>query len=448
MLDRLRKMILQISVEAEQRDRVSTMRRFFIGAGHLARKPSEFASQVKGIIETSKSHSAEIASWITPETLAAGEGGPFDACDLRHWLVLADKAGVPAIPAREILHLTEDEHGLLSGNVPLPSTPATRRLLASAAEVASELPIPESPDVETKGPIDCEALLDRLADAMDDIPEGWMVRSNRCGGSELKALAGVGIAADRAPEVRFGPDIEVGPGWVRIGNRRRVHVLDSRTLKAAAEGPGFLTFLARPWIEASRYLEAPDPHREGSPFAGKGVWPAEWRAFVENGQVIGVSSYYGWADTPCPEAARAALETRRLAQKIVDEAMTQKAWPRYPDLELVRNAPWISNNPDLQQKLDVDFGRETVSCTLDFLETKDGLVLLEGGPASSPIGGGHICAFAGTTGRPTIGKPMKTEGVAFRAMPHILIADPNTWEEGDTSGCIFDWSEVERLAQE
>src|SRR5690606_5906914 len=127
----------------------------------------------------------------------------------------------------------------------------------------------------------------------------------------------------------FGANLEIGPGWVRNGNRRRVNVSDKRTIKAAAEGPGFLIFLARPWVESSRYIEAPDPHREGSPFAGKGIWPAEWRAFVENGEVVGVASYYGWADQATPETARTALEVRALAQKIVDEARSQKAWPRY-----------------------------------------------------------------------------------------------------------------------
>src|SRR3546814_15197909 len=95
--------------------------------------------------------------------------------------------------------------------------------------------------------------------------------------------------------------------------------------------PGFLCFLARPWQECSRYIVGEDPHRHGSPFAGKGVWPAEWRAIVEAGVVVGVASYYGWCDEATPETARTALEVRALAQRIVDEAMAQPAWPRYAD---------------------------------------------------------------------------------------------------------------------
>lgn len=443
MFERLQKLVLQMTVQGEQKAQTSTLRKFFIGAGNLARKPQQFAQALSGLTTISDKHHAELSSWVAPEALANGEGGAFDACDLRHWLILADRAGVPYIPAREILTLNEEELSLLSGTIPIPSTPATRRLQAAIP------PVPPSNDqLINTAHIDREALSDRLFDAMDDVPEGWMVRSNRCGGSELKALAGVGITGDRAPEVRFGPNLEVGPGWVRNGNRRRVNTSDKRTVTAAAQGPGFLVFLARPWVESSRYLVAADPHREGSPFAGNGVWPAEWRAFVENGQVVGVASYYGWADTASPVAARSALEARRLAQKIVDQAIAQKAWPRYSDIELVRDAAWVKANPALDHQINVEFGRETISCTIDFLETKDGLVFLEAGPGASPVGGGHPCAFAGTFGKPSVGKILTTKGVAFRTRPDVLIADPQTWVEGDNSGFVFNWDEVEALAAE
>src|SRR5690606_32260660 len=130
------------------------------------------------------------------------------------------------------------ELSVLSGQVQIPNTPATRRLRQTAAGLSAELP-----PAEAAASPELEPLVDRLFDAMDDVPEGWMVRSNRCGGSELKALAGVGAIGERVPEVRFGANLEIGPGWVRNGNRRRVNVSDKRTIKAAAEGPGFLIFL-------------------------------------------------------------------------------------------------------------------------------------------------------------------------------------------------------------
>src|SRR3546814_8853609 len=78
------------------------------------------------------------------------------------------------------------------------------------------------------------------------------------------------------------------------------------------------------------------------------------------------------SDLATPETARTALEVRALAQRIVDEAMAQQAWPRYADIELARNADWIEEGSDLRQALDTQFARCTVSGTLDFIETDNG----------------------------------------------------------------------------
>src|SRR3546814_3911814 len=101
------------------------------------------------------------------------------------------------------------------------------------------------------------------------------------------------------------------------------------------------------------------------------------------------------SDLATPETARTALEVRALAQRIVDEAMAQQAWPRYADIELARNADWIEEGSDLRQALDTQFARCTVSGPLDFIDTDHGPMLLEAGPPVSPFGGGHPCAFAG-----------------------------------------------------
>src|SRR3546814_5033670 len=144
---------------------------------------------------------------------------------------------------------------------------------------------------------------------------------------------------------------------LRVGNRRRVHVSDARTVQAAAQGPGFLCFLARPWQECSRYIVGEDPHRHGSPFAGKGVWPAEWRAIVEAGVVVGVASYYGWCDEATPETARTALEVRALAQRIVDEDRATQARPPYADIKLDPPTDWIEEGSDLRPALDTHTAR-------------------------------------------------------------------------------------------
>ncbi|WP_212771731.1 glycoside hydrolase domain-containing protein [Acinetobacter sp. VT 511] len=61
-----------------------------------------------------------------------------------------------------------------------------------------------------------------------------MVRHIRSGSSLLKSFAGLGHAGKAAPEARLSSSLEVGPGWVRVGNRRRVDVGDRRTVQAYA----------------------------------------------------------------------------------------------------------------------------------------------------------------------------------------------------------------------
>ena len=55
-----------------------------------------------------------------------------------------------------------------------------------------------------------------------------MVRHVRAASGSLKAIAGAGAAGPQTPETRFGPDLEVGPGWIRQGNRRSVDAADRR----------------------------------------------------------------------------------------------------------------------------------------------------------------------------------------------------------------------------
>lgn len=443
MLHRLRQSLVLLAAAADRKAAVDLGRRAAVLGAKLLRNPSAIRQRLEGFEEIARLHEAETSLWVAPAEVA--QGGPFDACDLRCWLELARVAGVPAVPAREILSLEEHEMSALSGKVGLPDTAPARFARSRAGLLEGHLGGAEHPG----GPEpDMEELRERLYAAMDDVPEGWMVRYARCGSSELKTLAGAGAAGPQVPEVRFGPNLEVGPGWVRDGNRRRVHVSDARTVEAAAQGPGGrAVFLARPWAEAARYLVGEDPHRHGTAFAGKGAWPAEWRAFVERGRVVGVSFYYGWCGQAEPHDARVALEVRDLAQRVADAAVEARAWPRYMDVEFVRFSrnERLLSDPKVASALE-RFGRESVACTLDFIETRDGLVLLEGGPANTPFGGGHPCAFAGCGGQPRFGNSTEVEGVAFRTMPHVLLGDLSTWTEGEREGCILTWEEAEALA--
>jgi hypothetical protein len=452
MLQALQRVIISLSERSQVMERTTLVRKAVALAWRLVRSREGFAQGLAGLQATGERHEIECASWVSPETMLR-QGGPFDACDLRHWLALAAHAGVPAIPARTVLLLDDAEMNVASGQIAIPDNAVTRRIRqraqAYAADLLADAAIEAAPDREAC--VDPETLDERLHAAMDDVPEGWMVRYARCGGSNLKALAGFGAIGHAVPEVRFGPNLEVGPGWIRRGNRRKIVVSDTRTVESAAQGPGGPhAFLARPWVAAARYAVGEDPHRHGTQFAGKGSWPAEWRAFVENGQVVGVASYYGWCGSVSPENARVALAVRALAQKIADAAVALKAYPRFADIELLRSSghPGVENEPLIRDGLAL-FGRETVACTLDFIEVAGrGPMLLEGGPGNSPFGGGHPCAFAGVGGLPKTGNKTITQGVAFRLMPHVTLADVTTWIDGDHAGSILDWPAVEALAAE
>lgn len=446
----LQKLLVSLTAMSRERETVKLGRKAVaIGAKlfrRAGRNKEATAEQIAKFVRTAEIHEDETSNWVAPMEIAEGRGGPFDAADLRHWLLLAEMAGIKAVPAKEILHLDEEEINLLSGAVPIPDGIAARAMRQGAKEFLTAQGIdPDYLDQQKDKEIDTDELEERLFAAMDAVPEGWMVRSARCGSSQLKALAGAGAAGPEVPEVRFGPGLEIGPGWIRKGNRRRIDVADERTVMLAAQGPPTGTsFLARPWVSAARWFVGEDPHRHGTPFAGKGIWPAEWRAFVEHNKVVGVSTYYGWCGEASPENARIAMEVRDKAQAITNNAVGMGAWPRNMEVEFIR-ASKHAQDPKFARMLET-FGRETVSCTLDFIETEHGIMLLEGGPACTPFGGGHPCAFAGCGGQPRPGNPIDINGVAFRLMPHVSMADPNTWTEGDRTGCILTWEEVVELA--
>ncbi len=452
VLDKLRRATIALSERAQAHETGRLLRKGVLTAGAFARRPGEALRNLEGLARTMALHEAETGSWVLAEEIEAGRGGPFDACDLRHWLALARRAGVPAVEAREILALSEEEMSLASGPLTLPDTPVVRNVRRRLMEIPEVRQVSETmPPEEGEAERDDRqaALRERLAFAMDAVPEGWMVRYARCGGSNLKALAGMGMSGPRVPEVRFGPDLEIGPGWVRQGNRRSVHVADNRTVEAAAQGPGAPhAFLARPWVPAARWAVGEDPHRHGTPYAGKGAWPVEWRAFVEKGQVVGVASYYGWCGGTDPYDARMALKVRSRAQAVADEAVRQGAFPRYMDVEFVRSSgrPEVETDERVRDALAL-FGREDVGCTLDFVEVAGvGPILLEGGPGNTPFGGGHPCAFAGCGGPPVRGNKTLTQGVALRVMDHVSLAEPRTWTEGERAGRILTWEEAEALA--
>lgn len=403
---------------------------------------------VEGIASLEGAMSSMLQAHMTPDAIAGGGSGTFDVCDLRHWLAIAERAGVPAIPATEILTLHSDEVDTVLGPVPVPDhfMSAISRRLRKALGDAPPLPRDESE------PLDRAAIVEKIYAAGDRIAPGHVVRSAICGPESMKALAGTGTLSHADDAARFD-DIRVGCGWVSDRNRIRVDVTDKRLLDAQARGhEDTFRYLMRPWVEAARRNVGPDPHFAHSPMPRDGSWPAEWRVFVQNGRVIGVGNYYGWAGEVSPVAARGALAARDAAERMIAAMAEQEILPIFSDVYLM-NASMAQNadsaHPNaVAQALDVSerFPMDGIHCTLDFIETGDGEVtLLEGGPAHTPIGGGHPVAFCGCLA--IEGNPMFTEidGIAFRTADGIFMPEPSTFGMGRPEHALT-FDEAESLA--
>ncbi|MBS7671366.1 hypothetical protein [Croceicoccus gelatinilyticus] len=434
----IQKVLVAMSRRGAAAEGTRKLRQMVVGGAKLARNPAGLVKTLGEMSRIEELQAQEASTWLTPDALAQGEAGRFDSVDLRNWLVLAERAGVAAVPARPVLSLTEPELGSLLGDIDLHAHPRTARAADRISSALSSMPTAE---VEAADPVDPADVYERCLSAMDDVPNGWMIRSHVCGSGDLKALACCGVAQDEAPEVRFSSDLEVGPGWVREGNRRRITFEDERTLNLYMHDTSVpLTFLARPWVRASHWYDASDPHREGTPLDVPGRWPAEWRAFVAGGKVTGVSIYYPHVDADDTRSIIAALEVRKLAQRIVDQAIADRQQARMMELAFLRSDPKKSALLDAAGMGDDDF-----ACTLDFIETDDGIKLLEGGPPCSPFGGGHPCAFMGVTEfREIDGEEVEvisTEGIALHNGSGFAMRTP--YGHDDVDAKIIGWDEAE-----
>jgi hypothetical protein len=222
---RLKDVIGRINFISGQQETGRTLRKLGLQAGALLRGPvQEARDRLSGIAAIADKVEREAASWVNPDRIETG--GPFDACDLRHWLVLAERAGVPFVPAREVLSLSEAELSAIDQKLQLPkfvSNAISRGLKRALPELDGAIP------TEVAGPDPAE-VFERLFRAMDGIPSDWMVRSNLSGSSMLKSLAGTGLLGDGREGAALAEGVEVGAGWVRSGNRVRCRT--STTLSA------------------------------------------------------------------------------------------------------------------------------------------------------------------------------------------------------------------------
>ena len=108
-------------------------------------------------------------------------------------------------------------------------------------------------------------------------------------------------------------------------------------------------------------------------------YPVEYRAFVNNGELKGISSYY--PQRPLIEF-KGHLETvRQYTELLAEAAPTPFLWP-------------LAHMPGFIKK-------ESVHFTADFMATAEGILFLEGGPPHQM--GAHPCCFI----------PGNTEGIAL-----------------------------------
>ena len=451
----LRAAIGQINLAAGRNAEMSDLRKMVLGALKLGRSPKRLAERMVEIADFHADEANRIAAWCEPDALESG--GDFDVCDLRIWLALAERAGVPFIEAKEILSLTDNEldailpkmklGNVLGGKFDHAMQRASEHLLKSGAnETLSQI---DGPEIFNKTP-DAKkiaAFREAMESVLFDIPSSWMVRTHLGGSSLLKSLVGTGLMEKGDDVARIAEGVSIGAGWFQAGNHRLIDFADRRFLEMAAGGHKPVThYLARPWHTPGRFHQGEDLHRANSPLAGPGKWPAEWRVFIRNGTVTGVANYYGWTgEGPTPENCWNAIEAAALGQKIADCATSLGLVGRFMRTEALRAR--VADTPAVAQAF-AAFDPDGLHCTLDFLEGEDGLILLEGGPGHLPGGGAHPCAFAGQGCDPNdpAHRVARCEGVAVLAMPHVHLGEVSTWVDGDAGGCILDWEAANDLA--
>ncbi len=150
--------------------------------------------------------------------------------------------------------------------------------------------------------------------------------------------------------------------------------LDARVLEVLDDYPRVLVPVwRRPWIAGDMLFAA--------------GYPVEYRAFVKNGRLLGISSYYPQRPLPRDERHLAAIEDQ--VRALLANLSGPFEWPaRKSERMRIRTMlPLLKSkkpHPDAPDPNGVHF-------TADFAATRGGVVLLEGGPPH--FMGAHPCCF-------------------------------------------------------
>jgi len=266
------------------------------------------------------------------------EPARFNVISLTAWLAIADHAGVPSIPARQIATTCATEYFLVMD------------ALSDGSGI--------------------DAFSDEI---VENLKEGEILRFEQVAPGDVKASLSDGG--------------EISNGLIRgVDGKMFPEIYDERFYSTLRDlGSAEIRAFVRPYIP---------PMKESGQFDGAdGNWPIEFRVFIRDGQISGLANYYrqmGMGDSGAiPEAT---------IRKAVDGALSsaQAMLDAMQNLGLGIGNKRIAPGSDTAGKE----GWDRQDFTLDFLLSAKGEVLfLEGGPAGMTFA--DPCAFL-TEGARTI----------------------------------------------
>lgn len=267
-----------------------------------------------------------------PRRSPGADPARFNVLSLPAWLAVAQRAGVPFIPAREIARM-------------------------------DALAFSEAGHQDAAG----DDALDRFeAEIISRLGDG-ILRFEQVAPAEIKSARS------------SGDEMNNGTFYSEPLGRQIVHIFEDRFYTTLTDlGHPEILALARPRVET---VDISGTFRGQS-----GDWPVEFRVFVQNGEVTGISNYYPQIALD-PEIHRAAAGEALEAARMICATMQ--------DLRLgVGNHRLCPNSGEAQARADWIPGNwGPQDYTLDFLlaASSGRTLFLEGGPAG--IQAAHPCCF-------------------------------------------------------
>lgn len=265
---------------------------------------------------------------------AAETPGRFNVISLAAWIALAERAGVAHIPAREIHRLPVE---VFMG------------AMDQDPEMGPRMDAAETAIIEALGP-------------------GDMLRFDQVAPGEIKA------------ERSAGQEIGNGTFFNSRTGKPMLCIYEDRFYTTLMDhGGDDIRAFARPRV---------DPVLIDGEFQGDtGQWPAEFRIFIEDGRVVGLSNYYPQVAMDPERFAGAARDALRKGQAMIDTMASLHLGVGNARLCADEGAPEGALRPDW-----VPSAWAAQDFTLDFFAiSEEETLFLEGGPAG--MRAAHPCCF-------------------------------------------------------